>query len=64
MYKHYSEERKAADVVQIRVSLLLSACTTVGISKKQKVQSGMHKDYNHVSVFPHPAFPQPIQITL
>lgn len=50
----------AVDVVQIKVSLLLSACATVGISEK-KVQSSMHKDCNHASVFPHPAFPQPTQ---
>lgn len=42
--------------------LLLSACAPVGISER-KVQSGMHKDYNHISVFPHPVFPQPTQTT-
>lgn len=46
----------------IRVSLLVSACATVGMSEK-KVQFGTDKDYNHVQVFPHPVFPQPTQTT-
>lgn len=59
--KRYSNERKAADTDQRKASLLLSACATAGISIK--VQAGMHKDYNHGSVFPHPVFPWPTQTT-